>query len=183
MNQLHITFRSHWCNGWPRARISLDGDIIVDHEFSQDIETIMVMIDRSPGPHAISVHRHGKGIEHMEFDANGDIVRDQILEITDLHVQQARIPDYVLDQNSRFEFDDQCHAGSRYFGPNGVWTFEFATPMVTWVLDQKIKQEAQYNQDFQYSWSTQLGPDSAKNILTQINAIKQRLDQLDLGNI
>lgn len=141
------------------------------------------MIDDTPGTHAILVHRHSKGAEHMSFDDHGNVVQDQVLEIIDVKVQNSRLPDYVLDQHSRFEFENQCHLGSRYFGPNGTWTFEFSSPIVTWALDQKIQQEARYNQSFQYSWSTQLGPDSAKNILTQINAIKQRLDKLDLGDI
>lgn len=117
----------------------------------------------------------------MIIDDSGIIIRDQILEITELQVNGSRIPDYVLDQRSRFEFGDQCHIGSRYFGPNGNWTFEFETPLITWILDQKINHEAKYNHDYQFPWATQLGPNSVHQILKKIDDIRHRLDQINFG--
>jgi len=176
---LTLTFRSHECNGYPKARICVNGNLVCDHSFTQDVEDITIAIDSVQEFNTLTVERYGKENHHMVFE-NNQILKDQVLEIIGGRVRSARLPDYIFDKHSCFEFHGQVHPGSRYFGPNGTWTFKFGSPVVTWALDQKILQEAEYNQDFQYAWSTQLGPDSAVNILKELAQVREKLEKSDI---
>lgn len=173
MTKIQLKLTSTYCQGWPRARIR-HGNTCHDIQVKEyaDIE-LEVVADE------LVIERYGKQPHNVEFDRD-TVLKDQILKIDSIQVNGVDVPEYVLQNHSQFRFDDQVHQGSRYFGPNGVWRFQFQLPLVTWLLDQKIQHEAKYNQDYQYDWSYQLGPESVKMIQADIVRVRQILDSIDI---
>ena len=172
---LIFKLRANFCNAWPKFKILLDQTQVMDYQCSQEITEINIEIPKSAGPHHVELHRYGKDHQHMIFQ-NDTIIADQVLEIVDVMVNGVRIPEYILGKHTRFCFQDQTHMGSRYFGPNGVWSWEYSGSLVTWVLDQKILHEAQYTQDYELPWSYNLGPDSVNKITTEISELLTKLE-------
>lgn len=158
--------------GYPCIKISLDDQLLLDHHFTSDQWTFSIDLDHEPARHVLCIERYGKTNDNWSPDL------DQIVEILHVSVDGIHMPNYILDRHSRFEFDNQLHQGSRYFGPNGLWTFEFSTPIITHILDEKIRHESQYNQDYLYPWSYRLGPDSVNNIISNIDQTLEKARHL-----
>ena len=167
MNTLSINFKSVACNGYPTIKILLDGVQLVDHEFTQELETITITVPTNPGRHELVIDRYGKTDSNL----------DQTLSIDSVTIDNVPVPDFILNQQTKFCFNQETHVGSRFFGPNGLWYFTFQTPIITYILDQKIIHEAQYNQDYEYPWSYKLGPTSVNKTLAQIDRVQSLVDK------
>lgn len=177
---IELQFRCQWCQGWPKISVELDGKSLCHHEFSNSDESLSIVIPRSIGSRELSIIRYGKTPENMVLDSNGSIIKDQILEIESARVNGSVIPNYIFDQYSQFKFNDQIHSGSRHFGPNGIWSFVFVEPFITWILDQKISHEAKYSNDYIYPWSYKFGPGTVEEILNKIKSTREKVIGLDL---
>jgi len=171
-NVINIFLKSTNVNGWPFIKIkTADTDfksIIID----QDLIKIELPITNRQGKNFIVIERYGK----TKLNQLNNI--DQTVEITTVTVDNSSIPDFIFDKFSRFEFNDQVHTGSRFFAPNGVWYFEFETPIITWILDQKIIHESQYNQDYIYPWSYKFGPDSVSTLSSQLTLVTDKVKKI-----
>jgi hypothetical protein len=177
MNVLTVCFRCTECNGYPYARIMLDGQLLHDHAFTQAEEIISINIDTLPADHILTVERYNKQYHNVVLQQD-QIIQDQILEITNLLVDDVAIPINLVDTHCSFAWDGHVHPKSRYFGPNGTWTYKFSTPIITHILDLRIEHESQYNQDYIYPWSNRLGPMSVQEILDTIKQVEQRIHQV-----
>ena len=135
------------------------------------------MIDTVSADHVLTVERYNKQYHNMVLQQD-QIIKDQILEITNLLVDDVAIPLNMIDPHCSFAWDDHVHAGSRYFGPNGTWTYKFSTPIITHILDLRIAHESQYNQDYVYPWSNRLGPTSVQEIVDTIDHVEHRVHQV-----
>jgi hypothetical protein len=167
-NKLTINFKSTECNGFPSIKILHNNNLLIDYTLESYECSYTITIDLSPAHHTIIVERYNKTENNP----------DQILEITNITVDGITIPEFLLLTNSKFEFDDQVHYGSKYFSPNGIWSFNFNSPVITYILDQKILHEAKYNQDYQYPWSYKLGPDSVAQISANIDLALEQVNKL-----
>jgi hypothetical protein len=171
-NTVKINFRASNHNGFPSFKIKLDGQVLIDQTLDDSnwhYEFALPTCDRSL---ELQIERYGKTSENYSPE------HDQILEITSIEIDGILVPNYVLDKHSQFEFDGQIHIGSRYFGPNGLWTWTFSTPILTYILDEKITHEAQYNQDYEFPWAYKLGPNSVNTILSKIQQAMDRIQRL-----
>lgn len=177
MNVLTICFRCYECNGYPYARIILNDKILHNHAFTQELESLEIELDTTSADHMLIVERYNKQNNNMVLQ-EGKIVKDQILEITNLLVDGVPIPLNIVDPYCNFSWDDNVHVGSRYFGPNGTWTYKFSTPIITHILDMRIAHESRYNQDYVYPWSNKLGPMSVQEIVNTIDQVEHRVNQV-----
>jgi len=177
---LTFDFSCQFYRSWPKISIIVDDQNIRNHQFSKENEKLSLKFPEGSGNRKLSIHRYGKTDLDMLVDRNGTIIKDQILEIKSIKINGTGIPDYIFQHHSRFEFEDQKHSGSMYFGPNGVWTFEFCEPLITWILDEKINHEAKYNQDYIYAWAYKLGPHSVDKILDKIQRTNDKIQRLNL---
>jgi hypothetical protein len=171
-SKVKIYFKVSEYNGYPNIKIFLNNYLLADQAFFNDQWNFEFEVGHQPGNHCLKIERYGK------TDRNYSQEKDQTVEITAITVDGIAIPEYMLVKQSKFEFNDQIHLGSLYFGPNGIWTFNFATPIITHILDQKIHHEAQYNQDYIYPWSYKLGPDSVNSILSNIEHAVDQVNKL-----
>lgn len=175
-NTLTFFCRATNHNGFPLIKLMLDGVDLPAYTINQELFTVSVDLDFACKQRILVIERYGKTDHNVSVDTNGNIVKDQYFEILDVKIDDTRVPDFIMQSCIRFEFDNQCHPGSRFFGPNGIWTFEFETPFVQFVLDQKILHEAKFNNDYVYAWSYKLGPDSVAKLTNEINTVINKVE-------
>jgi hypothetical protein len=171
-NLIKVFLKCTNVNSWPLVKIKT-----VDTEFKsitidQEFVNFSVPITGLQSKNVIIVERYGK----TELNQLPDV--DQTVEILSVTVDNIAVPDFILEKFSRFEFANQCHVGSKFFGPNGTWIFDFETPFITWILDQKILHESQYNQDYIYPWSYKFGPDSVDVLNSQLLSVTDKVRKL-----
>jgi hypothetical protein len=177
-NQLVFSCRAVSYNGYPKIQLFLDGAELPQYQIESDQFELEVLLDAGRKKRTLEIHRYGKTLDNLLIDPDGCILQDQILEIVNIKIDGIDIPQFLIQENSCFKFDNQQHAGSCYFGPNGVWTFEFETPIIEFVLDQKILHESRYSQDYLYSWSYKLGPNSVSQLTQEIDSIIDKVNAL-----
>lgn len=176
MNILTLKFRCVDCNGLPQARVCLDGKLVHDHEFTTLEQSLDIEL-HGTGDRVLTVERYNKQRRNMVLH-NERIVLDQILEIADILVDGVSIPDLLLQEHCEFSWDNNTHRGSRYFGPNGTWTYCFSTPIITHLLDLKIAHESKYSQDYEFPWSNRLGPNSVQEIISTIAEVEKKVHEV-----
>lgn len=177
-NTLTLSCRATNYNGYPTIKVFLDQVKLPAYIINSDLFDITVPLDTVPQSRSLTIERYGKTDHNVSVDANGNILQDQYLEILDIKVDNVLVPEFVLYSNIKFEFDNQCHKGSKFFGPNGIWTFDFKTPFIQYVLDQKILHEARFNNDYIYAWSYKLGPDSVSKLTKEIDSVINKVENL-----
>lgn len=160
-------------NGYPKAKIKYNTDIVYDGLIDDSNHTIDIALPITPGKHSISLQRYGK------TSNNSTNLKEQILKVIDIKIDDVFVPKYILINNSMFRYNHIVEPGALEFYPNGCWTFEFETPFVTWCLNQKIVHEAKYNADYEFPWSYKLGPGQAQKLSHDLDKIINRVKTLD----
>jgi hypothetical protein len=132
---LTLKFNASECNGWPKIRILIDNDIIQEHEFDQEMTTIDVPLDLLDGEHVLEIERYDKTDNNIVF-IDGVILKDQSVALLDLYVDGVKLPD-MFKYDGKFYYNDLESPSVLVWGPNGVWRWQFATPLLENLLDRK----------------------------------------------
>lgn len=175
-NVLSLSLTSTYCNGWPQVRVFLNNTLIKDCVVNNEL-VVPITVDKLVKNYTLQIQRYGKTDQNFVFEDN-KIVKDQVVELTSLAVDGVKIPSYVINNCSKFCFDNQTHLGSCYFSPNGQWEFEFQAPVVTWLLDQKILHESLYSDDYKFDWSYKLGPTSVDVLSSKYKEALDKINQI-----
>lgn len=134
-NCLSLEFQASECNGWPRIRILLDNDIIQEYEFDQDSARVDIPIDLLDGEHVLEIERHGKTNSNIVF-VDGKILQDQTVTLVDMYVDGIKLPE-MFKYNSKFCYNNSELISVLDWGPNGVWSWRFSTPLLQNLIDQR----------------------------------------------
>lgn len=134
-NCLTLKFCASECNGWPKIRILIDNDIIQEYEFDQEIASIDVPLDLMDGDHVLEIERYGKNNSNIVF-VDGKILKDQSVELLDMYIENVKLPDQ-FKYNSKFCYNDIELTSALNWGPNGIWTWKFSTPLLEHLIDTK----------------------------------------------
>ena len=145
---LKFQFSAIECNGWPKLRFIIDDDIHLEHEFTSNTESVPLLFDIEHGKHVLQIERYGKKDNNIILDGQ-TIVRDQIVELQDIFLEDIKLPDYVKYSGS-FRYSGRVEPSSMYWGPNGVFELDFETPFVDWIINQQ-KQKQNVIDLFNYS--------------------------------
>jgi hypothetical protein len=178
MNILTLSCKATEYNGFPKITVLLDHKVFSEVGISTEQFDILIPLDHTRSKKCLQLHRHGKTDQNVLLDPQGKIIQDQTLEILQIKIDDIAIPNFLIYANSQFEFDNQCHPGSCFIGPNGLWTFKFYTPIIEYILDERILHEAKYNQDYQFDWSYKLGPNSVNTITTKIDSLFEKISNM-----
>lgn len=171
MNQLILKFNAVECNGWPKIRVLLDLDIFESYQFTTQQAELTLPIDLFDGEHLLSIEVYGKEHRNTILNSTGDIVNDQLVSLTEMIVDGITLPDYYKWQGIYCD-DLGEHPQSLTWGRNGTWKWEFATPLVTWLITKKIENEEKHNPpEISYEERLQI-------VRTKIKKIEEQLDQL-----
>jgi len=101
-----------------------------------------------------------------------------VVNLDDITVDGISLPPWFLQEHGFFTFSDVTHQGSREWHPSGSWHLIFRSPMLTWILDQKILHESRYNQDYLFPWSYKFGPDTVTELGKKINGTIQKVNEI-----
>lgn len=104
------------------------------HKFSYNIN------DDDEREHELRVVMSGKTTNHTKVDVDGNIVKDVLISITNVNLDDIDINHifedktvYTHDFNStQPELQDTFHG---YMGCNGTLSFQFSTPIYLWLLE------------------------------------------------
>ena len=134
-NCLTLQFQATECNGWPKIRILIDNDIIEEYEFDQNTATIDIPIDLVDGEHVLEIERYDKTNHNIVF-VDGKILQDQSVTLMDLYVDGIKLPE-MFKYNSKFCYNNSELISVLDWGPNGVWSWRFNTPLLQNLIDQR----------------------------------------------
>lgn len=143
MHTIKFDFNVTEYNGWPSIVFLVDDDTLLEHQFTHEQETVELPIDLLEGEHLLEIERTNVGKNNTEIDANGNIVKDQLVELVEMYVDDVKLPEF-------FKYRGVYHLnGTKYpqglvWGGNGVWQWNFETPMVEWAIDTKVDHANSY---------------------------------------
>jgi hypothetical protein len=144
VDSIKLEFAVSECNGWPTLQFLIDDDLYHDYQFSQEHEVVELPIDLLNGTHQLDINIYGKTPKNTIVDTDGNILKDQLVELLDIYVNDIKLPHY-FKFDSVYKFNDQEYKQALVFGCNGNWLWNFETPILNWVLDYKNNHQAQYN--------------------------------------
>jgi len=145
MNTLSIDFNCGEYNGWPKARILLDNDIYHDYYFSKQEETVSIPLDLLEGEHTLSIEFYGKTNKNVLFSkSENKVLQEQFLEIKNIYIDNIEIPEFIK-YSGVYSFNGEEYKSAMWFGVNGTWSIKFYTPIIDWILHEKILLEEKYN--------------------------------------
>ncbi len=98
---------------------------------------------------SLSIHRSGKGKYETVVNDKGDILKDQLLNIKSIEIDEIDIgalvyegvytPDYpepwATQQRDAGVVLEKTSKNVTQMGHNGVWTFSFTSPFYMWLLE------------------------------------------------
>lgn len=176
-NILSITFKSSYCNGFPFIKIKLNDVLLCDFQIDNEDYYKDILLENNSS--IIEVERYNKTNNNIIIE-NNKVIKDQILEIVDIKIDGIKLPDFIIYEHSVFNFMDQEHTGSTYFAPNGIWKFKFKSPIITWVLDQKIKHEAKYSDYHKLDFSYKIDPEKIASRLDDFENYLNMIEKYDV---
>lgn len=140
MNFIKLEFNATECNGWPKINVLLDNDLYQEYQFTNDTAIIQLPVDLLDGEHTLAVELVGKNVNNTMVDSTGTIVGDQLVELLAMYVDNVRLTDFFRYNGIYTTNTGQVLLRATKWGFNGVWELKFKTPLITWVLDEQIKE-------------------------------------------
>jgi hypothetical protein len=137
MTPVTFVFTATECQGWPRIRIAVDGDVLVEHDFDQDRASVTVDLDLDSGHHCFEIERWGKQSFNMVLQDNS-IVADQTVTLESIYIQDVCLPDWFMS-SGQFHWEGGVIDQGIIWGPNGVYRIEFEYPLISWILKEKVR--------------------------------------------
>ena len=144
MQTVLFEFEATECNGWPKIRIGIDGDVLVDHDFTSSYEYVKVNYDVVDGAHTFDIERWGKQNFNIVHD-QGIILQDQTVTLKNIWVQDVCLPEWVKSQGT-FRFDDVTLLAGLTWGTK--WCVLNTSTDTLGKLDCKTKHSTQWLNDW-----------------------------------
>lgn len=144
MNHIKFTFKLTECNGWPKIRVLVDNDLYEDRQFTSEFDNITVPIEVLDGDHNLSIELYGKIINNTIVDKQGNILKDQLVELLDIYVDDIKLPEWFTYLGT-YVANNTTYPQAKVWGGNGVWNWSFSTPLIIWILDKKVEDEERHN--------------------------------------
>ena len=141
MQQAEIAFLVRATGPDLHLSVILDGQEIRSLEPTAENQKISVQInDDIESEHCLSLIMSGKHWDHTKIDAQGQILEDRVIEITDVRVDDIELG-YVFTQTAKYTHDFNGTAAETtepfhgIMGCNGQVDFRFSTPVYLWLLE------------------------------------------------
>jgi hypothetical protein len=144
MDSIKLEFKVTECNGWPTVNFLIDDDLYHDYHFSQEHEIVELPVDLLNGTHQLDIEIYGKRPINTQVDSNGNIVKDQIIELVNIYFNDIKLPEYYM-YIGVYKFNGQEYKQALMWGCNGVWSWQFGSPILTWAMDFKLAHRAKYD--------------------------------------
>ena len=124
-----------------RLTARLNGRVFFDQTLTQDTISIDTeFLDVAGETYRLEIEMSGKQPQHTVIDANGNIVEDRMIEISDFAIDNIALAQ-LFTENTQYHHDfngSQAPVVDSFFGAmgcNGVLKFKFTTPAYLWLLE------------------------------------------------
>jgi hypothetical protein len=120
--------------------ISIDGKTVWHSGHITDVATWQHEVDDAPGSHQMTFEMFGKLPDHTDVDEQGNIVRDAMLTVRNIKLDDIDISQIMTDK-AKYHHDfngSQALLEDKFFGDlgcNGQVVLEFTTPLYLWLLE------------------------------------------------
>jgi hypothetical protein len=135
-NTLSIFFTASECNGWPKIKFYLDDDLYEDFTFTDVSSKIDIPLSLLDGEHELTIEIYNKTNASTLLDENNNIVKDQLITLDQIAIDDVILPDFVK-YSGVYIVGDNTYPQALTWGLNGRWVLKFSVPFITWVLDLK----------------------------------------------
>ena len=120
--------------------IRLDNTVLMKNHHVQEKIAFEYDINDNDGEHKLQIVLTGKTTDHTRVDADGNIIKDATLTISNIVIDDININQLFLDKcvythdfnGTQPEIQDSFHG---VVGCNGTISFEFSTPIYLWLLE------------------------------------------------
>jgi len=119
----------------------LNGRVFFDQTLTQDtvsIETEFPDVDGET--YLLEIEMSGKLPEHTTVDADGNIVEDRMIEISNFAIDNIKLAQLFTEKTQYYHDFNGSRASivDKFFGAmgcNGVLKFQFTAPVYVWILE------------------------------------------------
>lgn len=135
--KLDITLNSNYQTHPPKARILLDGKEIFRQHITEQT-TFSHQAELTAGTdHQLAIELRHKLPEHTVIDKQGKIIKDSVLLIDSLSVEDVDITGQLSTNQKLFyyEHSDKRHILYNTLGVNGRAIINFSSPIYVWMLE------------------------------------------------
>jgi hypothetical protein len=122
------------------VEVWLDQNLIADHSAVTQAISIIHVLEDVEGSHELRVVLKNKQSAHTKIDADGNILSDATLVVSDVMFDQVSLGQILIDQaiythdyNGQQEPVQQKFYGE--MGCNGTVSLRFTTPVYVWLLE------------------------------------------------
>lgn len=132
-----ITLGSEYQTVPPKARITVADKIVFEGQVSGSILILEHAKLENEGNYQLRIELLDKQPEHTELDEQGNIVKDSVLKIEKIVIEDIEIQNNLSLDQSKFYYE---HSGKQHqlydsLGVNGTAVVNFSTPFYIWLLE------------------------------------------------
>ena len=132
-----ITLGSDYQTVPPQARVTIADKIVFEGMVSANILILEHAELENEGDYQLRIELLNKKPEHTEIDEQGNIVKDSVLKINKIVIEDIEIQNNLsLDQEKfYYEHSGEQHQLYNSLGVNGTAVINFSTPFYIWLLE------------------------------------------------
>ncbi len=142
MTCLRFDFSATECQGWPWLRVLIDRQIIHELQILTPTHSLDIDVDLVAGSHLLEFERINKTDHNTLVDQQGNILQDQTVTLDNIWYEDVRLPQDFL-WSGTFCYHNLSRPSALHWGPNGVWSWPFETPVLPWIISKRNQQRSQ----------------------------------------
>lgn len=121
----------------PRARVILNNDIIFDATLTSESFIPFQREFENETNNKLEIELVDKKTEHTQIDEHGNIIKDSVLKIKKVLIEDIEIQNTFSLNKDKFYYE---HSGEQHqlydtLGINGKAVINFSTPFYVWLLE------------------------------------------------
>ena len=133
-----ITVESEWFNNPPNLRVHINNDTLIDGPLKETtvIEREIQLEDETD--HTLNFTLHDKSNRDTQLDDQGEIVKDTVVKIKQVEIDDVDITDMLSTDQEKFYYKHDSGTVDPFYdviGVNGTATIKFTTPFYVWLLE------------------------------------------------
>ena len=136
-----ITLGSDYQTVAPKARVAINDTVLFENTVESDVLIVKTLEFDNEGSHQLKIDLLDKLPEHTEIDEQGNVVKDSLLKIKKVIIEDIEIQNELslVSESFYYEHSGEKHTLYDTLGVNGTAVINFNTPFYMWVLETTIR--------------------------------------------